>query len=71
MHCVSYAENRADDSGYQRSQPHFPVHCTGDDGRIQDSEPMHDLPQRQADGLGGGAIENLAECFSLADGAIS
>jgi hypothetical protein len=66
MYFLPYASDRTDHRQRKRSQPHLPIHQPRNDGQIQDSEPLHRLPQRQVHGLGNSANENLVECFTLA-----
>jgi hypothetical protein len=63
---LPHAEDRADDRRRERPQPHLRVHHADDDRRVQDSEPLHRLPQGQIDLVGARSAARLDQRFALA-----
>jgi len=53
-----------------RARAHIPVHLSGDDGQVRDSESVHVVPQRQEHGLGERGDEQVAGVLELDAGEL-
>ena len=67
---LPHAGDRTDDRRRDGAQPHLPVHHAGDDRNLEDSEPVHELPQGQVERLGERDPPQLAGILAVARRAL-
>lgn len=59
MHPLPHAEDRANDRGRERQQPHVPFRLSRNDGLIEGSECVYRLPFGQNNSVGYGDSKNV------------